>query len=177
MKVSHQGTSVEGTIDEWKKILGDVFRPLKRLWRYSLSLLLQRRLPDWVVKCRQRDGWAQKSDAKALNVGKRYLRLARFRVVPHTEFWRAGIIIGNDKYSPGKVVDSENAITCHIGSSELEDAVKVWVYDEQHPRRNPYKVNVPTQSETEFDMKAEVNDKNFLTFTVAGQSVYVRLLF
>jgi hypothetical protein len=168
------GGGVEAPADEIVRVWNALKKSFRTVARWIKRHFLYRRIPQWHAKCVERVGWSQKSAAKPINLKGRYLSSATFRIKPLTTYWRAGIIIGNDKYSSGQVTDNLNAITCHLGSSEIEDGVPVWVYDAKHTRNNPYSVIIPTDNTSEFAVRAEINDKNFLTLFVESEPVYSR---
>lgn len=147
------------------------------LKRVYLSVPKVRRKEDWVADCRERRGWLQKGDAKALELEGKYLRELTFIVEPvgNPRNWRGGFIVGNPTFSPTSIVDSQNAITCHVGAPPvLDEAIPVWIFDKDHERVNPYSTLVKSGSGKDVRFLVKVSDSNFLTIEVQGQVVYAK---
>lgn len=150
---------------------------LSSIKKAYLSVPRIRRKEDWIADCRERRGWIQKGDAMALELEGKYLKELAFIVEPegHPDNWRGGFMIGNPTFSPTSIVDSQNAITCHVGVPPiLDEAVPVWIFDENHERNNPYSTLVKSTGERTVRFLIKVNDDNFLTIEVQGQIVYAK---
>lgn len=142
-----------------------------------LSVPRIRRKDDWIADCRDRKGWIQKGDAMVLELDGRYLKELTFVVKPegNPNNWRGGFIIGNPTFSPITIVDSQNAITCHVGEPPIfDEAIPVWVYDEEHERNHPYSAIVKSSGERSATFLVRISEDNYLTVEVQNQVVYAK---
>jgi hypothetical protein len=136
-----------------------------------------RRKVDWTAECKDRQGWIQKGDAIVLGLEGKNLRELTFLLEPkgRPKNWRGGFIIGNPAFSPNSIVDSQNAITCHIGSPPvLDGSIPVWIYDKNHERNHPYSTLVKSENRNPTGFSVKVNENNFLTIEVDEQLVYAK---
>ncbi len=133
-----------------------------------------RKKEDWVARSRERKGWLQGAVAQVLNLDGKYLKELVFTVQPigKPKNWRGGFILGNPTFVPNVVVDNLNAITCHIGSHDLEETTPVWIFDKEHDRNNAYNTLVKSLDSDYVDFSIKISDNNFLTIEVNGQVVY-----
>jgi hypothetical protein len=133
----------------------------------------KRRVDDWVADCRQRDGWKQKADANFIDLEGRYLKKISFEVKPvgRPENWRAGFIMGNEKFKPQDVVDTLNAITIHVGCPPIfKNGTHVWRYDKEHPANHAEEAPVLLSKECNFNL--EITPNNSLKVHIGNQIVY-----
>lgn len=154
-----------------------ILRFIDSLKKVYLSVPRIRRKEDWTANCRERRGWLQRGDAIPLELDGKYLKELTFIVEPmgNPHNWRGGFIIGNPTFSPTSIVDSQNAITCHVGAPpSLDEAIPVWIYDENYDRNNPYSTLVKSGREKTIRFLLKVNDDNFITIEVQGQVVYAK---
>ena len=150
---------------------------LSSLKKVYLSAPRIKRKDDWIADCRNRRGWIQKGDAIALELDGKYLRELTFVVEPEGQpsNWRGGFIIGNPTFSPISIVDSKNAITCHVGEPPVfDEAIPVWVYDEVYERNNPYSAIVKSSGERNATFLVRISEDNYLTVEVQNQVVYAK---
>ncbi len=156
-------------------------RPLLKFFssikKAYLSVPRVRRKDDWIADCRERRGWLQRGDAIALELDGKYLRELSFIIEPQGKpsNWKGGFMIGNPTFSPTTIVDSQNAITCHVGTPPtLDEAVPVWIYDADHDRNNHYSTLVKSDKHRVVRFLVNVNDDNFVRIEVQGQVVYAK---
>lgn len=133
----------------------------------------KRKTEDWIADCRKREGWKQKADAKSIDLEGRYLKKLSFRVnlKESPQNWRAGFILGNEKFKPQDIIDTVNAITIHIGYPPiLKDGIHVWRYDKDHPVNHGEEAPVLISKEYNFDI--EITPNNSLKVHIGKQIVY-----
>lgn len=154
-----------------------LLKSLGSIKKAYLSVPRIRRKEDWIAHCRDRRGWLQKGDAMPLELEGKYLRELTFVVEPEAnpDNWRGGFIFGNPTFSPISIVDSQNAITCHVGSPPIfDEAMPVWVYDSEHERNHPYSALVRSSGRGSIVFLVKINDDNYLTVEAQGQLLYAR---
>lgn len=144
-------------------------------WESFTKRGIRKKHDDWVAVCKERDGWIQKGNAKPLNLEGRYLKKLTFEVSPvgKPSNWRGGFMLGNEKFQPQAIIDSDNAIMVHTGSPPpIAKAQHVWIYDKEHIINHPTSVAVTMSSKNKFTFSIEINDKNFLIVYANNQQVY-----
>lgn len=148
---------------------------IKRIGEYFSARDKTEKHDDWVAECVQREGWGQKGDAESIDLEGRYLKAFDFTLIPIGKpvNWRAGFILGNERFQPQAIVDKENAITIHVGNPpSIARAQYVWAYDWNYGRDNPYSITVKTLKDKRTYFKVTINSDNFLTVHINNQQIY-----
>ena len=138
---------------------------IKKVWEKFLKRDQSRTHNDWIANCINREGWYQKGDAEFINLEERYIKKLSFNIYPigKPTNWRAGFILGNEKFHPQQIVDKDNAITIHAGSPPpIARAQHFWIYDWNHGRDKPDSTTIKMIDKRKIYFKISVNNNNFL---------------
>lgn len=130
---------------------------------------------DWLAICKERQGWIQKGDAEALDLEGKHLKRLTFTISPigEPDNWRGGFILGNERFHPQNIIDSNNAITVHAGSPPpIESAQHIWMYDWNHDRDHSHSTTVKLIDSGKVNFQLTIDDENNLTVHVNSQQVY-----
>ena len=134
-----------------------------------------KKIDKWIAKCIERQGWKQKADGYPLELEGRHLKKLSFEVSPlgRPTNWRGGFIMGNEKYQPQSIVDTDNSVLFHAGSPPpIAQAQYIWYYDKDHIENYPASTTVTKENKTKIRFKIEINNNNYLKVLVNGQQVY-----
>lgn len=155
-----------------KKTFGKQISGFFRFTYYQLFVFPQRkhRVNEWIATCRKRKGWPQKQDVKSVDLKGMYLQSLTFTIslIGEPEFWRAGFMLGNEKFYAHEIVKPENAITIHIGSNpdSQNDLLAVWKYYNGFSNDNPDSSTVKSENIENISISVDITTKNFLTVEV-----------
>lgn len=136
---------------------------------------INKHINDWTAKCISRAGWKQKADGFPLELENRHLKKLSFEVSPigKPDNWRGGFIIGNEKFHPQNIVDTNNSLLFHAGSPPpIAQAQYIWYYDYDHKEGNPASTTVTKENKRKIRFDVEINRYHWLKVLVNGQQVY-----
>lgn len=154
-------------------------KEIKTLVLFSWGKLKTRnknkKIDKWIAKCIERQGWKQKADGYPLELEGRHLKKLSFFVSPlgRPINWRGGFMMGNEKYQPQSIVDTENSVLFHAGSPPpIVEAQYIWYYDKNHIENHPGSTTVTKESKSKIRFQVEINENNYLKVIVNGQQIY-----
>src|SRR5260221_8979852 len=131
---------------------------LLKVFNYIHKLLQKRKIPDWIANCKLRTGRKQNQAILPINLEGKHLKQLSFNLTSLTKnkTWRAGIMIGNADCQGVSIVDTQNAVTIHVGSNdfEIDDGQQVWIYDKENIINNPKPAIIENKSDNaKFEIK------------------------
>lgn len=145
------------------------------IWSKITSRDRNKKIDDWKAVCVDRQGWKQKAVGRSLELENKHLKKLSFEVSPvgRPANWRGGFILGNEKYQPQNIIDSDNSLLFHVGSPPpIYQAQHVWFYDKDHKENHPASTTVTKENNTKLRFQVEIDKYHWLKVLVNGQQVY-----
>ena len=107
-----------------------------------------------------------------------YLQSLDFTVslIGNPKFWRAGFMLGNEKFLAHESVKPEKAITIHTGSHSDKESnlLAVWKYYNGYSNNNPDSSTVKSEDTKNIAFSVNINSKNFMTVKVQDDVVFAQ---
>ena len=136
---------------------------------------INKKIKDWTAQCIDKQGWKQKADGFPLELENKHLKKLSFEVSPvaNPANWRGGFILGNEKYQPQSIVDTDNSLLFHVGAPPpIKKAQYVWFYDKDHVENHPGSTTVTKDRETKIKFEINIDRYHWLKVLINGQQVY-----
>lgn len=152
--------------------------PFYLLYSWWKELKSKQEMPYWVAHCKEKKDIPQKQDIKPIDLKGQYIKSIKFTVslVGNPDFWRAGFMVGNEKYFAHNVVDSDNAITIHTGSGydKKNKILPIWKYYGDFKQNNPDSSSVSTEDIKNIDFAVDINENNFMIVKIENEVVFAQ---
>lgn len=145
------------------------------IWKKFINKERKRKNEDWIADCKTRGGWKQKANGIPLKLENKHLRTLSFEISPigNPKNWRGGFIIGNERYHPESIVDTNNSLLFHVGAPpQIANAQYVWFYDTAHSEGNPATTSVTKDSSQKINFNVKIDRFHILKVLVNEQQVY-----
>lgn len=162
-----------------KFILGKrLVYPFLLLGSWWKEIRNKQEIDDWIAHCIKKKDIPQKQDIKPIDLKGQYIKSIKFTIslIGNPDFWRAGFMIGNEKYFATNIVDPDNAITIHTGSGyDKENKIlPIWKYYGDFKHNNPDSSSVYTEDIKNIDFAININANNFMVVKVEDEVVFAQ---
>lgn len=145
------------------------------IWKRFINKEKKRKNENWIADCKAREGWKQKAIGIPLKLENKHLRTLSFEVSPigKPKNWRGGFIIGNERYHPESIIDTDNSLLFHVGTPpQIANAQYVWFYDRDHIEGDPATTSVMKDSSNKIRFNIKIDHFHILKVLVNEQQVY-----